>query len=133
MDAVIVEAAINGTTTKERNPHVPRQPEEIASDALACLAAGASIVHNHVDKVMVPGPEAAARYVEGWTPVFAARPDALLYPTTNFGPGVEGAYSHMAPRGSRPTRCQASAARSQPGSKIAMLGPSARRSHSSAW
>ena len=97
MDAVIVEAAINGTTTKERNPHVPRQPEEIASDALACLAAGASIVHNHVDKVMVPGPEAAARYVEGWTPVFAARPDALLYPTTNFGPGVEGAYSHMAP------------------------------------
>ena len=97
MDAVIVEAAINGTTTKERNPHVPRQPEEIASDALACLAAGASIVHNHVDKVMVPGPEAAARYVEGWTPVFAARSDALLYPTTNFGPGVEGAYSHMAP------------------------------------
>ena len=97
MDAVIVEAAINGTTTKERNPHVPRQPEEIASDALACLAAGASIVHNHVDKVMVPGPEAAARYVEGWTPVFAARPDALLYPTSNFGPGVEGAYAHMAP------------------------------------
>ncbi len=97
MDAVIVEAAINGTTTKERNPHVPRQPDEIASDALACFAAGASIVHNHVDKVMVPGAESAARYIEGWTPVFAARPDALLYPTTNFGPGVEGAYSHMAP------------------------------------
>ncbi|HEV2310642.1 MAG TPA: 3-keto-5-aminohexanoate cleavage protein [Acidimicrobiia bacterium] len=97
MDAVIVEAAINGTTTKDRNPNVPRLPEEIAADALACFAAGAAIVHNHVDKVMVPGPESAARYVEGWVPVFAARPDALLYPTTNFGPGVEGAYSHMAP------------------------------------
>ncbi len=97
MAAVIVEAAINGTTTKERNPHAPRQPEEIAADALACLAAGAAIVHNHVDTVMVPGPEAAARYLEGWAPVFAARPDALLYPTTNFGPGVEGAYAHMAP------------------------------------
>ncbi|HEY6319701.1 MAG TPA: 3-keto-5-aminohexanoate cleavage protein [Acidimicrobiia bacterium] len=97
MAAVIVEAAINGTTTKERNPHAPRQPEEIAADAFACLAAGAAVVHNHIDTVMVPGPEAAARYLEGWAPVFAARPDALLYPTTNFGPGVEGAYAHMAP------------------------------------
>ncbi len=29
--------------------------------------------------------------------MLTARPDALLYPTTNFGPGVEGAYSHMEP------------------------------------
>jgi uncharacterized protein (DUF849 family) len=97
MDAVIVEAAINGTTTKERNPHTPRQPDEIAAVALACLEAGAAIVHNHVDVVMVPGEEAAARYLEGWAPVLAARPDALIYPTTNFGPGVEGAYAHMEP------------------------------------
>jgi uncharacterized protein (DUF849 family) len=97
VDAVIVEAAINGTTTKDRNPHVPREPDEIAKDALACLDAGAAIVHNHADRVMVPGEEAAARYLEGWAPVMAARPDALLYPTTNFGPGVEGAYAHMEP------------------------------------
>jgi uncharacterized protein (DUF849 family) len=96
-DAVIVEAAINGTTTKDRNPHVPRRPDEIARDALDCLQAGAAVVHNHTDVVMVPGPEAAARYLEGWAPVLAARPDALLYPTTNFGPGVEGAYAHMEP------------------------------------
>ncbi len=94
---VIIEAAINGTTTKERNPHAPRAPEEIALDALACLGAGASIVHNHADKVGVPGEEAAARYLEGWAPVFAEVPDALIYPTTNFGPGVEGAYAHMEP------------------------------------
>jgi uncharacterized protein (DUF849 family) len=94
---VIIEAAINGTTTKARNPHVPRVPEEIAVDALASLAAGAAIVHNHADVVAVPGDEAAARYLEGWAPVFSEVPDALLYPTTNFGPGVEGAYSHMAP------------------------------------
>ena len=97
MEAVIVEAAINGTTTKERNPHAPRQPDEIAAAALACFEAGAAIVHNHVDVVMVPGEESAARYLEGWAPVLAARPDALLYPTTNFGPGVEGAYAHMEP------------------------------------
>lgn len=97
MDAVIVEAAINGTTTKERNPHTPRQPDEIASVAQACFEAGAAIVHNHVDVVMVPGEESAARYLEGWAPVLAARPDALIYPTTNFGPGVDGAYAHMEP------------------------------------
>jgi len=93
---VIIEAAINGATTPDRNPHVPRTPDAIAADALACFAAGAAIVHNHVDKVMVPGEEAAERYLEGWRPVFAERPDALLYPTTNFGPGVEAAMSHMA-------------------------------------
>ena len=54
------------------------------------IDAGAAIVHNHIDVVMVPGEESAARYLEGWRPVFDARPDALIYPTTNFGPGVEG-------------------------------------------
>lgn len=96
-DPVIVEAAINGTTTKDRNPNVPRRPDEIAEDAVRCLERGAAIVHNHADKVAVPGEDAAARYLEGWAPVFAARPDALLYPTTNFGPGVEGAYAHLEP------------------------------------
>ena len=96
-DPVIVEAAINGTTTKARNPNVPRRPDEIADDAQRCFDRGASIVHNHVDVVAVAGEEAAARYVEGWAPVLAARPDALLYPTTNFGPGVEGAYAHLEP------------------------------------
>lgn len=94
---VIIEAAINGTTTKERNPHSPRVPDEIAADALACIEAGAAIVHNHSDVVGVAGQEAADRYFEGWRPVFDERPEALLYPTTNFGPGVEGAYAHMAP------------------------------------
>jgi hypothetical protein len=96
-DPVIIEAAINGTTTKARNPNVPTSPDEIAADALACLDAGAAIVHNHCDRVGVPGQESADRYFEGWKPVFAKRADALIYPTTNFGPGVEGAYAHMAP------------------------------------
>ena len=96
-DPVIIEAAINGTTTKARNPNVPLSPDEIADDALACLDAGAAIVHNHCDRVAVPGQESADRYFEGWKPVFAKRSDALIYPTTNFGPGVEGAYAHMGP------------------------------------
>ena len=88
---VVVEAAINGA-----NPDAPRTPDEIAESALACFDAGAAVVHNHVD-LFGTADEAAARYREGWEPVLAARPDALLYPTINgIGP-VEERYSHIAP------------------------------------
>jgi uncharacterized protein (DUF849 family) len=91
---VIIEAAINGVTSKELNPNVPRMPDEIGRDALRCLDAGAAIVHNHIDAAMVDGPTAAARYLEGWRPVWAERPDALLYPTINSGP-VEQSFAHL--------------------------------------
>jgi len=97
MQPVIIEAALNGVTSKEQNPNVPRLPDEVAEDALRCLAAGAAIVHTHSDVVRVDGPTAAARYLEAYEPVLNERPDALLYPTTNFGPGVELAYSHFEP------------------------------------
>jgi 3-keto-5-aminohexanoate cleavage enzyme len=94
---VIIEAAINGATSKRKNANVPIAPEEIAADALACFDAGAAIVHNHVDKLMVSGEESAARYLDGWRPVLAARPDALLYPTVNAGATVEDSYCHLEP------------------------------------
>jgi 3-keto-5-aminohexanoate cleavage enzyme len=96
-EPVIIEAAINGVTNKQRNPHVPVAPDEIAADSLACLRAGAAIVHNHIDMFMVEGQVAADRYLEAWRPVLAERPDALLYPTTNAGSDVEGAYAHITP------------------------------------
>ncbi len=96
-EPVIIEVAVNGVTRKAENPHVPIEPAEIAADALACMAAGAAIVHNHIDRFGVPGPEAADRYLEAWRPVLAERPDALLYPTTNAGATVEESYAHIAP------------------------------------
>jgi len=92
---VIIEAAINGATSKKTNPHVPRSPSEITADALACLGAGAAIVHNHIDRVGIDEAQAAARYLEAWQPVLAARPDALLYPTVHFGTSV--GYEHLIP------------------------------------
>ena len=94
---VIIEAALNGVTTKQQNRGVPVTPDEVAADALKCLAAGAAIVHTHSDVVAVDGETAAARYLEAYQPVLAERPDALLYPTTNFGPGVEQAFAHFEP------------------------------------
>jgi uncharacterized protein (DUF849 family) len=79
---VIIEAAINGFTPLTRNPNVPKSAEQIAADALECVAAGAAIVHNH--GAVFGDPEAvAAEYLAGWAPVLAERPDALLYPTAN--------------------------------------------------
>jgi len=45
---VIITASLNGAfVTKDMNPNVPEQPDEIARDALDCYNAGASIVHIH--------------------------------------------------------------------------------------
>jgi 3-keto-5-aminohexanoate cleavage enzyme len=96
MNPVIIEAAINGATPKSRNANVPRTPEEIATDALACFDAGAAIVHNHIDLFGISDDDAADRYLEGWRPVLAARPDALLYPTINPRPDGEPGYDHLA-------------------------------------
>jgi len=98
---VLLEAAINGTTTKDRNPNVPRTPAEVTADALACLEAGAALVHNHTDDPIFDGVTAAHRpepYVEAWRPVLAKHPDAFLYPTmTGGGPHttVEQRYGHL--------------------------------------
>ncbi|MCU1458285.1 MAG: hypothetical protein JWL73_2377, partial [Actinomycetia bacterium] len=94
-DPVIIECAINGTKRKASNPHVPETPAEIADDALACIDAGASIIHNHIDLHGVSQEEAVDRYLEGWGPVLAARPDALIYPTVHFGERIS--CEHLVP------------------------------------
>ncbi len=97
MTPVIVEAAINGATPKARNPSVPIAPEEIAREAIACMQAGAAIVHNHIDDFSLGGAEAAERYLAGWRPVVRERSDAILYCTVALGGGVEARYSHVPP------------------------------------
>ncbi len=86
---VIIEAAINGMTTADRNPHVPRGAREIAATALRCIAAGASVIHTHADS--------AAGYAESWAPVLEARPDALLYPTQQIAPTMAEKLAHYEP------------------------------------
>ena len=86
---VIIEVAINGG-----NPAAPRTPEEIAACASACIDGGAAIVHNHID-LIGDATEVAARYREGWDPVLAARPDALLYPTINGAGDTPTRFGHL--------------------------------------
>src|SRR4029079_4803417 len=44
---VIIEAALNGITSRGRNPEVPIAPDELANAAIACVDAGATVVHTH--------------------------------------------------------------------------------------
>jgi uncharacterized protein (DUF849 family) len=43
----MIQACLNGTRSRNDHPAVPITPEELASDAAACVAAGASSVHVH--------------------------------------------------------------------------------------
>jgi 3-keto-5-aminohexanoate cleavage enzyme len=100
VSGAIIEVALNGGVPKALNPHVPRTPAEIAADALACIAAGAAIVHNHNDEPVIGGPPAhdPAPYEATWRAILADQPDALLYPTMRgWGPDttIEQRYSHV--------------------------------------
>ena len=52
---MIIEVAVNGATTKARNPHVPISEDELVADAHACFDAGAAIVHHHIDRTGLSG------------------------------------------------------------------------------
>ena len=92
---VILEAAINGMTTLEKNPRVPQGPAAIAAEALRAFELGASIVHAHNRDIFLTGREAADDYLEAWRPVLAARPDALWYPTLTGAPEMAGRLEHI--------------------------------------
>jgi 3-keto-5-aminohexanoate cleavage enzyme len=87
MQPVIIEAAVNGAVKKSDNPHVPITADEIAADAMRCLDAGAAIIHAHCSPMIGPAAEVAERYLAAFRPVWAARPEALLYPTLNYDDG----------------------------------------------
>jgi uncharacterized protein (DUF849 family) len=98
---VILEVALNGATRREQNPSVPVSPDELARDALACLRAGAQIVHQH-DDLGRPGrlggasPERMAAQSQAmYERVLSEIPDAILYPTANWGGGVEQRWGHQ--------------------------------------
>jgi 3-keto-5-aminohexanoate cleavage enzyme len=90
---VIVEIALNGAVAPGRNPHLPVTVSELVDDALACLAAGASIVHQHDPIGGGSGPASerlAALGAQMYRAVLQKAPDAILYPTADFGAWPDG-------------------------------------------
>ena len=73
---------------------MPRTPSDIAIDALRCLAAGATIVHNHIDIVLGGWADRCGALFGVLAPSMEIIPDALLYPTVNAEP-VEQSFAHF--------------------------------------
>ncbi|MDT3442216.1 MULTISPECIES: 3-keto-5-aminohexanoate cleavage protein [unclassified Pseudofrankia] len=62
---LIIEVRANEYQTRDKSPHVPYGPEEIAETALECWRAGASIVHFHATEPATGAPSIAVeRYGE---------------------------------------------------------------------
>lgn len=101
MTPVILEVAMNGETSKARNPHVPRSPAEIAAEGIACLESGAAVLHNHIEDPFLTGMPAAEHYGAGWTDIRKRYPDALLCPTMAAGASDEDRVAHFEPCATR--------------------------------
>ena len=94
MTPLIIEAAINGSTPRSHNPHVPKTPAEVAADAIACIDAGATVIHTHIEKLTVLGRPAADAYMEAYRAIQAARPGAILCPTAGAGGTLQERWEH---------------------------------------
>lgn len=97
MSAVIIEVALNGITRKDRNPAAPETPEEIAADAVACLEAGAAIIHTHATSTYrdpASSEPLAEEYAQAFRQILAERPDALVYPTMSGGETIQQRWGH---------------------------------------
>lgn len=99
---VIIEVALNGSRRKASNPHVPVSVEELSDDALACLEAGAQIVHQHDDLGQSSAPlggaspeQMAAESAAFYRALYRAVPDALAYPTSNWPGDIQERWRHQ--------------------------------------
>jgi uncharacterized protein (DUF849 family) len=86
---LIIEVSLNGTVKPEQNSNVPYEDDDIVAQAVACMEAGAALVHNHTRDPVFGGTGVmdAEAYARPWRKLLKLRPDAILTPTM---PGTEG-------------------------------------------
>lgn len=86
---LIIEVSLNGSVKPEQNPNVPYEDDDIVAQAVACMEAGAALVHNHTRDPVFGGTGVmdAEDYARPWRKLLKLRPDAILTPTM---PGKEG-------------------------------------------
>jgi 3-keto-5-aminohexanoate cleavage enzyme len=92
---VIIEAALNGITSRRHNPDVPVSPGELAAVAIDCIDAGATVVHTHTKDPTARPEDRTEEYAQCYRAVLAERPGTILYPTTGIGTTVADRYAHV--------------------------------------
>jgi uncharacterized protein (DUF849 family) len=92
---VVIEAALNGVTSRRHNPHVPVSAEELAAVAIECIDGGATVVHTHSPDPTAHPDARTEEYARCYRAVLAERPGTILYPTTGLGSTVAERYAHV--------------------------------------
>ncbi len=94
MEPLIITAAVTGSRTpREKCPHIPILPEEIAEAAIEAARAGASVVHIHVrDPETGLGTQDEGLYARVLERIEASDVDPVLCLTTSGIPGRNLAY-----------------------------------------
>jgi 3-keto-5-aminohexanoate cleavage enzyme len=92
---VIIEVALNGQTSPERNETVARSNAEVIEQGLACMDAGASIVHCHLLERAPTAVDAAKQYLECFGPWLDRDPDVLVMPTLGSGATIDEKLGHI--------------------------------------
>jgi uncharacterized protein (DUF849 family) len=90
---VIIEVAL--TTRPDRNPTAPSSLADATAQGLACIDAGASIVHMHLPDLKVSAAEATSQYLECFRPWLEHDPDVLCLPTNGWGDTTEERFAHQ--------------------------------------
>ena len=83
----IIEVALS--CRPDRNPTAPLSTADLIDQGLACIDAGASIVHMHIADLRVSAAEATRQYLECFRPWLARDPDVLTLPTNGWGDTIE--------------------------------------------
>lgn len=93
---VWIEAAINGPWGRQAQPNIPVAVEDIIAEGVACVEAGAAIVHLHAYDTATGRQRDDADLYAAIIHGIRSRVDAIVYPTVPFLPEAEGA-SPLAP------------------------------------
>jgi 3-keto-5-aminohexanoate cleavage enzyme len=81
---LVINVAMTGAVPQKKdNPLVPLTPAEIVADALACIDAGASVLHVHVRDEDGAPTHRRDLYEQVFGPLRDARPDVILCATTS--------------------------------------------------
>ncbi|WP_429818022.1 3-keto-5-aminohexanoate cleavage protein [Ensifer sp. B1-9] len=107
MSATIIEAAVNGPWTRERQPKIPIAIDEIVTEAVACASAGASVIHFHAYDITTGNQTTDLSVIEEIISAIRAEVDVLVYPAIRYMSNAqaiepsagERRYSHFATLG----------------------------------
>ena len=95
---VVLECAINGSTTKKKNPHAPDTVQEQIDEMMLVLDAGVTIAHNHSNEYHEDPEQAAQFYAEVYRPIREKYPHAIVYATVNMdGKAIHAGRGALAP------------------------------------